>query len=240
MSFFFFPWAKFRKQKGGLKLHFLLDHKGQIPSFLVVTDAKQDDIKVAQNLFLPVSIDKAYIDFQWLYSLYQQKVYFVTRARDNLKYQVVGQQPVNKKKGLISDEEIELTGNYSRQKYPGKLRLITYYDQETKKTYQFPANNFSLCAYTITRIDKARWSIKIKTFLGRSRNPVLTQIWTAMTYYLLLAYIKYQSKYNNSLLYFTRVIREFLFRKLDIIDLLNLSLVKLQKLRQPPYELTLF
>jgi len=252
-----FPWAKFRKQKGGLKLHFLLDYRGQIPSFLVITDAKQHEMKIARSLSLPLSwdsiliVDKAYIDFKWLWGLHNKGIYFVSRAKSNIKYRVIGQLPANKKKGIISDEEIELTGYYSKQKYPGKLRLTTYYDKETKKTYKFLTNNFKLAAYTITQIYKARWDIelffkwikqnlKIKTFLGTSKNAVLTQIWTAMTYYLLLAYIKYQSKYKNSLLYFTRIIRESLFRRLDIIDLLNLSLIKLQKLKEPSYQLALF
>lgn len=252
-----FAWAKFRKTKGALKLHTLLSHRGSIPSFLVITDAQQHDIKVAKNLFLPICsdsiliIDKAYIDFEWLWDLSNRGIYFVTRAKDNIKYRVIGQQEVNKNKGLLSDEEVLLVGYYSSKKYPGKLRLVTYYDKGRNKTYKFLTNNFSLAAYTITQIYKARWEIeiffkwikqhlKIKTFLGTSKNAVLSQIWIAMVYYLLLAYIKYQSKYKNSLLYFTRVIKESLFRRLDIIDLLNLSLFKLQKLKEPSYQMTLF
>ena len=252
-----FPWAKFRKRKGALKLHFLLDHQGQIPSFMVVTDAKQHEVKVARSLSLPLmldsilAIDKAYIDFGWLYQLRNKGVYFVTRAKSNFKYQVIGQHKVNKKKGVICDEEIGLTGYNTAQKYPEKLRLITYYDQETKKLYRFLTNNFQLAAYTITQIYKARWQVelffkwikqhlKIKSFLGTSKNAVLTQIWTAMIYYLLLAYIKYQTKYRYTLLHLTRVIKESLFRKLSIIDLLTLSLKKLQKLKEPSYQLSLF
>ena len=252
-----FPWAKFRKQKGGLKLHFLLDYKGQIPSFLVVTDAKQHELKVARSLSLPLTldsiliIDKAYIDFKWLWGLHNQSVYFVSRAKKNMQYRVIGQLPTNKKKGIISDEEIKLIGPKTSKRYPEKLRLVTYYDEEKEKIYSFLTNNFKLAASTIAQIYKARWDIelffkwikqnlKIKTFLGTSKNAVLTQIWTAMIYYLLLAYIKYQAKYKNSLLYFTRVLKESLFRRLDIIDLLNLSLFKLQKLKEPSYQMALF
>lgn len=252
-----FPWAKFRKRKGALKLHTLLEYKGTIPSFMVITDAKRHEVKVARNNFLPLSldsiliIDKAYIDFQWLYGLKQQGVYFVSRAKENLKYRVIGQHQVNTRQGVISDEEIMLTGFYSQEKYPEKLRLVTYYDKEHKKTYQFLTNNFSLSAYTISQIYKARWQIeiffkwikqnlKIKTFLGTSKNAVLTQIWTAMIYYLLLAYIKYQTKYKHSLLHLTRIIKECLFKRADIIDLLNLSLKKVQRLRDPCCEMTLF
>ena len=252
-----FPWAKFRKRKGALKIHTLLDHRGTIPSFMVITDAKQHEVKVAQNLFLPVSldsiitVDKAYVDFQWLYSLKQQGIYFVTRAKENMNYRVVGQQEVNSSKGLLADAEIMLTGFYTGQKYPEKLRLVTYYDRENNKTYEFLTNNFHLAGYTIAQIYKARWQVelffkwikqnlKIKTFLGTSKNAVLMQIWTAMIYYLLLAYIKYQTKYKHSLLHLTRVIKECLFRRADIIDLLNLSLRKVQRLRDPCCEMSLF
>ena len=252
-----FPWAKFRKRKGALKMHTLLDLRGTIPSFLVVTDAKQHDVKVAKNIFLPLSldsilvVDKAYIDFGWLYGLKQQGVYFVTRAKKNLQYQVIGQHQVNTRQGVIKDEEIVLIGFYTQQGYPEKLRLVTYYDKEHKKTYQFLTNQFTLSAYTISQIYKARWEIelffkwikqnlKIKTFLGTTKNAVLTQIWTAMIYYLLLAYIKYQTKYKHSLLYLTRVIKECLFKRADIIDLLNLSLKKVGRLPAPCYELSLF
>jgi len=252
-----FPWAKFRKRKGALKLHTLLEYKGTIPSFLVVTDAKQHDVKVAKNLFLPISLDsiivmdRGYIDFQWLYSLTQGSIYFVTRAKENINYMVIGQQEVNRDKGLISDEEIILVGQLTQQKYPEKLRLVTYYDREQNKTYQFLTNNFHLSAYTIAQIYKARWEIelffkwikqnlKIKTFLGTSKNAVLTQVWTAMIYYLLLSYIKYQTKYKHPLLHLTRVIKECLFRRADIIDLLNLSLKKVGRLRDPCCEMSLF
>jgi len=224
---------------------------------MVVTDAKQHEVKVAQNIFLPVSldsiitIDKAYVDFQWLYSLKRQGIYFVTRAKENMNYRVVGQQEVNSSKGLLADEEIMLTGFYTGQKYPEKLRLVKYYDREHDKTYEFLTNNFHLSAYTIAQIYKARWQVeiffkwikqnlKIKTFLGTSKNAVLTQIWTAMIYYLLLAYIKYQTKYKHSLLHLTRVIKECLFKRADIIDLLNLSLEKVQRLRDPCCEMSLF
>lgn len=252
-----YPWAKFRKTKGALKIHSLLDYRGTIPSFLVITDAKQHEVKVAKESSLPLSsdsilaVDKAYIDFQWLYGLFTRGVYFVTRAKDNMKYQVVGQHKEIKNKAVLSDEIIRLVGPLTSKKYPEDLRLVTYYDEKENKILEFITNNFHLAAATIAAIYKARWEIeiffrwikqnlKIKTFLGTSRNAVLTQIWTAMIYYLLLAYIKYQTKYGYTLLYFTRVIREALFKRTDIIDLLNLSPGRLQKLREPCYQATLF
>ena len=251
-----FPWAKFRKTKGALKLHTLLDHRGTIPSFLVITDAAQHDVKVAKELHLPISsdsiliVDKAYIDFNWLYSLNEKKIYFVTRAKDNMKYEIIGQHTMSKNKNIVGDHVIVLSGALSSKKYPKELRLVTYYDEEEERTFQFITNNFYLSASTIAAIYKARWQIeiffkwikqnlKIKTFLGTSKNAVLTQIWTAMIYYLLLAYIKYQTKYRYSLLHFTRVIRECLFKKVDIIDLLNLSLKRVKNIRDPCYQLDL-
>lgn len=186
--FIFVSLGKIQKEKRGIKTPYILDHRGTIPSFLVVTDAKQHDVKVAKNLFLPLSldsiiaIDKAYIDFGWLYSLSQDKVYFVTRAKENLQYRVIGQQQVNTRQGIIKNEEIILAEYYTQQKYPEKLRLVTYYDKQHNKTYQFLTNNFHLAAYTISQIYKARWEIelffkwvkqnlKIKTFLGTTKMP---------------------------------------------------------------------
>jgi len=213
-----FPWAKFRKKKGALKLHYLYDHSGSIPSFLVVTDAKQHEVKVAKQTSLPLvpdsilSVDRAYIDYKWLYSLTKSKAYFVTRAKKNMQYEIIGQHEVITKKGVLFDHTVRLTGYYQKRFYPEPLRLVGSYDKETRRELVFLTNNFSLSAYTITQIYKARWQIelffkwikqnlKIKSFLGTSKNAVLTQIWVAMCYYLLLSYIKYQTKYAYTLPY---------------------------------------
>jgi len=252
-----FPWAEFRKTKGALKIHALLDYQGTIPSFIVVREARTHDVKVARENELPVSrdsiivMDKAYVDFQWLCELDRKGVYFVLRAKDNMKYQVVGQHKESKKKAVVSDEIIRLTGPQSSKKYSGNLRLVTYYDAEKEKILRFFTNNFRLAASTIADIYKSRWDIenffkwikqnlKIKTFLGTSRNAVLTQIWTAMIYYLLLSYIKFQNKYGYSLLHLTRMVREALFKRLDIIDLMNLSSADLKRGRDPCPQPTLF
>lgn len=234
-----FPWARFRTTKGALKLHYQFDHSGQIPSFLVVTDAKHHEVQVAQKNFdiLADSIycfDKGYLDFGWFRRIKEAHSYFVTRAKDNLKYEVIGQHNLSNKKGVLSDEIISLSGYYQNKDYPDKLRFIRYYDKETDKTLVFLTNNFELSSYTISQIYKARWQIeiffkwikqnlKIKTFLGTSKNAVLTQIWVAMCYYLILAYIKYQSRYKYSLFYLHRVIKETLLSRLTLIDLLRAS-----------------
>ena len=139
-----------------------------------------------------MSVDKAYIDYTWLYSLNVKRIWFVTRAKSNIDYAVTGQHPV-KGQGVIRDERISLTGPLTRDKYPGDLRLIRFFDEERQKTLTFLTNNFRLAATTIAQIYKSRWEIelffkwikqnlKIKSFLGTSKNAVLTQIWVAMCY----------------------------------------------------------
>ncbi|MGC9367444.1 MAG: IS4 family transposase [bacterium] len=252
-----FPWAKFRKTKGALKIHTLLESRGTIPSFLVITDAKQHDVKVAKNVNLPLSpdsilvMDRAYLDFKWLYSLDKKGIFFVTMSKTNMDYKVLGQHKQIKDKSILSDEIIKLTGYFTSPKYPDKLRLVKFYDQENDKILTFITNNFDLLPTVIARIYKTRWKIesffkwikqnlKIKTFLGTSKNAVMTQIWTAMIYYLLLSYIKFQTKYKYSLLKFTRIFKESLFIKKDIIDLLNLNPDKLKNARDPCVQMNLF
>jgi len=252
-----FPWAKFRKKKGALKLHYLYNHSGSIPSFLVVTDAKKHEVKVAKETTLPLvpdsilSVDRGYIDYKWLYSLTKSKVYFVTRAKKNIQYEIIGQHEVTTKKGVLFDHTVRLTGYYQKRFYPEPLRLIGFYDKETKKELVFLTNQFSLAAYTITQIYKARWQIeiffkwikqnlKIKSFLGTSKNAVLTQIWVAMCYYLLLSYIKYQTKYAYTLLELSRMIAETVFDRISLIDLLSCSSYNYKRARDPVLQLSLF
>ena len=252
-----FPWAKFRKRKGALKLHYLYDHSGSIPSFLVVTDAQQHEVKAARKQNLPIvpdsilSVDRAFIDFKWLYSLRKSLVYFVTRAKKNIKYEIIGQHEVDHKKGVLFDYTIRLTGYYQSRFYPEPLRLVGFFDPKTKKELVFLTNNFSLSAYTITRIFKARWQIetffkwikqnlKIKSFLGTSKNAVLTRIWVAMCYYLLLSYIKYQTKYSYTLLELSRMIAETIFDRVSLIDLLSCSYYNFTRIRAPVPQLSLF
>jgi Domain of unknown function (DUF4372)/Transposase DDE domain len=250
-----FSWAKFRTTKGAIKLHCQLDHAGQIPTFMVVTDAKKHEITVARSSFdiVPDSIycmDKGYMDFAWFHSIDIQGAFFVTRAKDNINYTVTGQHPESSKKSVISDEIIALNGFYQKQDYPKELRLIHYYDKQTDKLLVFLTNNFKLAASTIAGIYKARWQVevffkwikqnlKIKTFLGTSKNAVLTQVWIAMCYYLLLSYIKYQSKYKYSLFYLHKVIQETLLERLNLIDLLNLNDRLLPKIKNTDRQLTL-
>jgi len=220
-------------------MHCLYDHSGALPSFVTITDGKKHDVTVAKEVGFPlspdsiVSIDRAYIDYKWLNSLNEKRVWFVTRAKSNIDCVVTGQHPVSGK-GVLKDQMILLTGSRTKNYYPQELRMIEFYDEETKKHLIFLTNNMKLAASTIATIYKSRWQIelffkwikqnlKIKSFLGTSKNAVMTQIWVAMSYYLLLTYIKYQTKYAHSLLTLSRLIRETLFERKNLIDILTLK-----------------
>jgi len=250
-----YPWAKFRRRKGAIKLHYQFDHSGELPVFLTITDGKRHEISVAKESFSisPDSIycfDKGYIDYAWLRRITDEKAFFVTRAKDNLAAQFLGQQEGPKKKGVLFDFIIETTGLYAHQDYPYPLRLIGYLDSESGLYLEFLTNNFELSATTIAQIYKARWQIeiffkwikqnlKIKTFLGTSKNAVLTQIWVAMCYYLLLAYVKYQARYPASLFYLHRVIKETLLERASMFDLMHLNPSRLDRLRRQDLQLCL-
>jgi len=250
-----FPWAKFQTTKGALKLHYQYDHAGQIPTFMVVTEGKRHEIAIASSCFPIISdsiycVNKAYTDYAWFYSINKQKAFFVTRARKNMQYAVIGQHRINQKKHILSDQTITLTDPVKKNEYPEPLRLIKYYDKEENRVFVFLSNNFSLSAYTVTQIYKSRWQIeiffkwikqnlKIKTFLGTSKNAVLTQIWIAMSYFLLLAYIKYQTKYRYTLFYLHKIIRETLLERLNWVDILNINDQLLPKIKNTEQQLCL-
>lgn len=248
-----FPWAKFRKTKGAIKLHYQYDHGGALPSFLVVTDGKHHEARVVKEHAFPllpdsiVSVDRAFLDYSWLYSLTLKRVSFVTRAKSNFKYEFLGQHQEPKGKGVLVDQEVRLVNFYARRDYPETLRRIEFYDAERDKILVFLTNNFKLAASTIAAIYKSRWQIelffkwikqnlKIKSFLGTSKNAVMSQIWVAMCYYLLLAYIKYQTRFAQSLLYLSRVIRETLMDRKALIDILTLKPERLVKIQTEPIQ----
>ena len=242
-----FDWAKFRRKKGGIKLHCLYDIKEQIPAFNVISTAKLHDAKIPQSTefnLIPDSIitfDRAYIDFKQFYAYQTQGIFFVTRAKNNLRFDLLGQLDFPAQKGLQFDHVVQISSSKQRENYPDKLRLVGYWDSKTNKVYQFLTNNFTLSAIDIAHIYKARWDIelffkwikqnlKIKTFLGTSKNAVLSQIWVAMIYSLLLAYLKFQSKFPHSVLNLSRIFHETLFFRQHLIDLLGLRPDKVPKL----------
>jgi IS4 transposase len=237
-----FPWAKFRQAKGAIKLHARLDHSGQIPDFINVTTGKTHEIKVARTLKIEADsisvFDRAMIDYEWLHHIDESDAYFVTRAKDNMSYEVVRKPEHHlpklskraRQKGIIKDQIIRIVGNKA-DNIPIELRLVTYCDPETREVYVYLTNLFHLSALTIAQIYKARWEIelffkwikqhlKIKTFLGTTENAVMTQIWIAVITYLLLAYIKYKNKFQSSLLTLQRLICENIFARMHLDQLL--------------------
>lgn len=244
-----FPWAKFRSTKGGIKLHALLDHDGYLPSFASISDAKTSDLAIARILNLPpgsiIAADRAYIDFAWLFSLNKRKNFLVTRLKKNIKFKVIERRPVIKSKGVSSDQTIMLAGPKAAD-CPIPLRRIGYRDSKTGKHYVFLTNNFHLAAKTIADIYKSRWEVelffkwikqnlKIKTFLGTSRNAVMTQIWIALITMLVLAYMKYLAKLGQSIMQIQRLLQLNLFKRQNIWELFDPPPVKHEK--ASPYKL---
>lgn len=218
-----YPWAKFRKTKGAVKMHAMLDLRGNLPAFLYITDGKVHDVKAAPKV--PIErdgiyiVDRAYIDFAWLWSVHQSGAFFVTRLKKSIKWNRVLSHPVDKSLGLRCDQEIVLTSKRLVVLYPNRLRRISFRDEIRGRTLEFLSNNFDLPSETIAALYKARWEIelffkwikqnlRIKTFYGTSPNAVKTQIWISMVVYLVLSILiqRYQLKLKMSeLLHFLEV-----------------------------------
>ena len=229
-----FPWARYRETKGALKLHVGLDHAGGLPSFLQVTDGKGSDLEVARSLRLPtgsiVVADRLYLDFGWLKDLDSQGVFLVTRLKRDVQYAVRERRTFARGRGVTSDQTIVLTSDKGRRRCPIPLRRTGYRDKETGRFYEFLTNNFSLSARTIADIYKARWQIelffrwikqnlRIKSFVGTSRNAVMTQIWVAMCVHLLLAYLKFANKMSWTMSQILRLLQLNLFDRRPLLDL---------------------
>ena len=230
-----FPWARFRKRKGAIKLHTLIDLRGNIPTFIEITDAKVHDVSILDNLIPePGSfyiMDRAYIDFARLYTLNQCLSFFVTRSKINLKFRRLYSHPVDKSTGLRCDQTVVLTGIKSAKDYPEKLRRIRYFDAKNHKTLIFLTNNFTLPALTIALLYKCRWQVelffkwikqhlRIKAFFGTSENAVKTQIWIAISVYVLVAIIKKRLKLDISLYTILQILSITLFEKVPILQVL--------------------
>ncbi len=239
-----FPWARFRKRKNGIKLHTLMELKGNIPCVIRVSDAKTHDVAFLDTIdYEPGSfyiMDKAYIDYQRLFRLNMSKAFFVTRAKTNMSYTRRAYQKVDKTTGLRSDQTIALKGFYASKDYPEILRRITFTDPKTGKRFTFLTNNFELDALTIALLYKCRWQIelffkwikqhlRIKTFFGNTLNAVKTQIWIAISVYVLVAIIKKELKIERSLYEMLQIISISLFEKEPIKQLLTKSNSQLEK-----------
>jgi hypothetical protein len=231
-----FPWADFRTTKGAIKLHVGLNHAGYLPEFISITEGSVHEVNIGKLMNFPkgsiIAMDKGYNDYSWYKQLTDKGIFFVTRLKTNAKYRVVSRRNVLKSKGLSSDQTIEFTGVQTSKKCPTRLRRIGYKDAVTGKRYIFLTNNFNLSAKTIADVYKARWQVelffkwikqnlKIKSFIGTSKNAVLTQIWVAMCVYLILAFIKLQSSLNKSMLQVLRILQLNLFEKRDLMALLR-------------------
>lgn len=229
-----FPWAKFRKTKGAIKLHTMIDLRGNIPAFLTITDGKVHDVKAAP--LVPIEpagiyvVDRAYIDFDWLRGIDETGAFFVTRLKRSIRWTRVVSHPVNKALGLRSDQEILLFSKQSKAKYPKRLRRVSFRDDTQNRTLVFLTNNFTLSSETIAALYKARWEIelffkwikqnlKVKRFYGISSNAVKTQIWIAMIVYLILAILKERYLLQSSLSQLLHFLEVNLFETKPLISI---------------------
>ena len=230
------PWAEFHHEKGAFKMHTLMDLKGSIPTFVLLTPGKVNDARVMDKVPVEAGafylMDKGYVAFEKLHKYFHQKgAYFVTRAKDNMVYEVLESRNVDKASGVLSDETIRLIGYYSSRKYPDTLRLVVYEDFETGKLYRFLTNNFAIeDPLTIAELYRERWQIElffkwikqhlhIKTFYGTSQNAVYTQIWIAVCDYLLLIIAKKRFDIAQSLHAISNSIGAILFMRENLHDI---------------------
>lgn len=240
-------WAKFRKTKGGIKLHMRLNHQGYIPDFCILSEANcHEKNYLNQYPQKPgdiVVFDRGYNDYKQFYSLNKGKIFFVTRLKKNAKYSTVSEFRT-KSKNILSDEIIKFDGYYAKQDYPAKLRIIKSKDSETGKTINILTNNMKLSANTISKIYKDRWKIeiffktikqnlKIKSFIGTSKNAILSQVWVALITYLLLSYLRFKSKHNWSIHRLSEAFQGSLFARRNLWEWLDNPFSK-KKGKSPP------
>ena len=231
-----YDWAKFRKTKGGIKVHVKLNHAGYIPEFVTVTEANRHEVKELPKLKLKtgdvVVFDRGYTDFKQFAKYCEENIYFVTRLKKNADYRVVQRRDVSKYESISSDQIIEMKGFYTSQKCPVRLRRIRVKDPETGKHIVLLTNQMNWAPTTVAAVYKDRWQIeiffktmkqnlKIKSFLGTSKNAILSQIWVAMIAYLLLSYMKFISMYKWTINRLAAVLPTLLFSKRNLWEWLN-------------------
>ena len=249
-----FPWARFRRRKGAIKLHTLLDLRGNIPCFVHISHGKMHDVTVLDQLPIEPGafyvMDRGYVDFQRLYRFTTAAAFFVTRGKRNLDCTRRARRPIDKATGLRSDQTIVLAGTMSSRLYPVPLRRIAFYDAQRKRRLVFLTNNFTLPALTIARLYKCRWQVelffkwikqhlRIKAFYGTSDNAVKTQVWIAISVYVLVAIVKKELRIERSLYEILQVLSLTLFEKTPLFQALH---AEIQPHSEPtlPNQLTLF
>jgi hypothetical protein len=231
-----FPWAPFRQTKAAIKLHTLLDLRGAIPAFIHISDGKLHDVN-ALDLLLPEAgafyvMDRAYVDFERLYTLHQAHAFFVIRAKSNFRFRRLYSAPVERTTGLICDQQVELTVFYSKRDFPLRLRRVRFKDPETGKTLVFLTNHFDLPALSICALYKCRWQVelffkwikqhlRIKRFFGTSENAVKSQVWIAVATYVLVAIARKKLNLGLSLHAMLQILSVTPFEKVPLIQLLT-------------------
>jgi hypothetical protein len=233
-----FPWAKFRKNKGAVKLHTLLDLRGSIPTVVIITHGKVHEVNILDQLGFEAGafyvMDRGYLDFRRLYKLHLASAFFVTRARKRFDFQRLYSQPVDRTSGVICDQIVTLVNPVPRQGYPEKLRRIRYLDAQTNHSLVFLTNNFSLPPLTIAQLYRSRWQVelffkwikqhlRIKNFYGTSQNALRTQIWIAISVYVLVAIVKKELNLKGSLYRMLQICSVTLFEKTPISQALSLA-----------------
>ena len=249
-----FPWAKFRQHKGAVKMHTLLDLHGNIPTFIRITDGKVHDVNILDEIVPEAGafyvMDRGYIDFERLYVFTLSSAFFVVRTKHNVVLQRRYSRPVDKSLGLRSDHTVILTAIESVKAYPEALRRVNYFDAETNQRLGFLTNNFTLPAITIAQIYRCRWQVelffkwikqhlRIKAFFGTSQNAVKTQIWIAVSVYVLVAIIRKRMSLDSSLYQILQILSLTLFEKTPILQVLQASDFQEESL-DPGNQLSLF
>jgi hypothetical protein len=231
-----FPWAEFRKRKGAIKLHTLLDLHGNIPSVVIITTGKVHDVNILDQLIIELGaiyiMDRGYLDFTRLYKIHQASAFFVTRTKTNFSRKRLYSQPVDKSTGLQCDQIVVPKGYYAKKDYPEKLRRIRYFDSKNNKMLVFLTNNFTLPAIRIADLYRCRWQVelffkwikqhlRIKAFYGTTENAVKTQVWIAISIYVLVAIVKKTLNLDKSLYTILQILSVTLFEKTPIFQALS-------------------
>ena len=253
LSLSLFDWAKFRTKKGAVKLHAVLDYDTELPSYAVISNGNKHDVVAARQTYFPpesvLVMDRAYVDFEWLYNLDSTGVFFVTRLKSNVSINIEQEFLTNDKdEHILSDADIQLTGFYTKKKYPKTLRIVRVYDEANNKTLVLLTNNLFWTADTISQLYKARWDVevffkhlkqlfRVKTFVGTSANAVRIQMWCSMIAMLLFRFLKSKAKYKWNLSNMVTFLRINLFVKINMWKWLDKPI--LENINSPPQN-TLF